>query len=119
MPRIITFLLIIWTASTAHAATLSEPEKISRLLHIVETSDVIFIRQGKKYNGAEARQHLERKLKAAGKRDGTARDFIRYIASRSSRTGETYYVKLPDGKQLPAGQWLGGKLDAMEATREP
>ncbi len=50
------------------------------------------------------------KLSRAGGRVETAQDFIRYIASRSSLSGEAYRIRLPDGREFKSADWLNMQL---------
>jgi hypothetical protein len=92
----------------------SEQRKIAYLLDAIGASHLIFIRNGDEYTGEEARDHLQEKLDIAGGDIRTAEDFINYIASESSVSGISYYVRLPDGTQIEAGIWLRGKLAEMK-----
>jgi hypothetical protein len=88
--------------------------KIVYLLNVIGASELVFIRNGSEYTGEEAKYHLREKLDNAGDRIRTAEDFINYIASESSKTGISYYVRLADGKQVEAGIWLRDQLAKME-----
>src|SRR4051812_7042033 len=92
----------LWAWPVVACQTLSEPQKTERLLKLIENSDMQFIRNGKVYNGSAARKHLERKLRYAGDKITTARQFIHYIASQSSFTGRSYYVHFKNGKEMKA-----------------
>ncbi len=94
----------------AFADAPSEQAKIAYLLDAVASSDVVFIRNGSEYTGTQARDHLKVKLDAAGGSILTAEDFITYIASASSVTGSPYRVRMKDGTQLEAEQWLRAAL---------
>jgi len=89
----------------------SEAERIESLLKAIEESSCVFLRNGSEHDGEEAAAHLRRKLKAAGDRVRTARDFIDGIATKSSMSGEPYRVKLPDGSVVDLAPWL---LDRLE-----
>ena len=106
----------------AAGAALSEEEKIKRLIDAVASEPgVTFIRNGEPHGGADAAAHLNRKYQAAGKAL-TARDFIEGVASRSSVSGQAYRVKLPDGTEQSAREWLSARLreiESMHATTHP
>ncbi|HVP10886.1 MAG TPA: DUF5329 family protein [Phycisphaerae bacterium] len=84
----------------------SDEDRIEQLLRFVEHSDVVFIRNGSEYDGAEAAAHLRDKLRAAGLQHPTVDQFIENIASRSSAVGQPYQVRLTDGRTVDAGPWL-------------
>ena len=97
-------------AGTAHAKPLSEKEKIDALLHVVETrNDLQFIRLGEAHSGTEAARTLRMKLFYAGSRVKTVDDFIDHIAS-ATVSGSTYFVRYPDGKQVPSAEFLREEL---------
>ncbi len=103
--------------SAAFSQTPTEGEKIQLLLKALEKSDSTFIRNGTEYPARKAREHLERKLSAAGDSIVTARQFIRHIASGSSVTGAPYLVKLPNGRTIETSVWLLERLREIESGR--
>jgi hypothetical protein len=88
--------------------------KIVYLLNVIGASKLVFIRNGVEYTGEEAKKHLLDKLHVAGDDIRTAEDFINYIASESSSSGITYYVRFDDGTQVEAGIWLRQELAKMK-----
>ena len=105
-------LLIVGTtlAGAAHAKPMSEKEKIDALIHAVEVrNDLQFIRLGEAHSGSEAARVLRMKLFYAGSRVKTADEFIDHIAS-ATVSGSTYFVRYPDGTQVPSAQFLRSEL---------
>jgi hypothetical protein len=97
-------------ADTAHAKPLTEKEKIDALLQVVESrNDLQFIRLGEAHSGTEAARTLRMKLFYAGSRVKTVDEFIDHIAS-ATVSGSTYYVRYPDGKQVPSAEFLREQL---------
>ncbi|MBK8096192.1 MAG: DUF5329 family protein [Planctomycetes bacterium] len=99
-------------------ATLA-PDPIARLLERIEQGAIRFIREGKEYPGNEAAAHLRQKL-AALKQAPTLAQFIDEVASKSSVTGNDYRVRLADGKELSARDWLrqqAATIDGGGATK--
>src|SRR5689334_15488354 len=92
-------------ASIALAASLAAAEKrpaaeqakIDWLLDRIQTSDAVFIRNGKEYDGQKTAGHLKTKLWWAGDRVQTARDFIQGVASKSEESGKPYEIRLTGG----------------------
>ncbi len=97
-------------SAQALARPAQEQAKIDYLLKAVGSSPLVFIRNGKEYNGRESQDHLRQKLDYVGGRVHTAEEFITYIASKSSVSGESYYVRFPDGKKVEAQKWLEDRL---------
>lgn len=91
----------------------SERSRIEALITAVESSDVVFLRNGTEHDAAAAAAHLRRKWKHAGDRDLTAEEFIRKIASASSTTGRPYEIRKRDGSVVPARDWLREQLAAQ------
>lgn len=86
------------------------------LLSRVQQSNLTFVRNDNKYDGAAAADHIRRKYDYFRDRITTPEQFIELTASRSLTSGREYLVILPDGTTLPLQQWLLGELAAY---REP
>ena len=94
---------------------MSEPEKIEALIATVEKSAGLrFMRNGKDYDGAAAGKHLRDKLKGAGSRVTTARDFIDKLASSSLQSGKHYQIRYSDGRVENSREFLNRKLAELE-----
>ncbi|HVO89372.1 MAG TPA: DUF5329 domain-containing protein [Casimicrobiaceae bacterium] len=83
--------------------------EIDHLIDFVGGSRCTFIRNGTVYAAPEAKAHLQMKYRFAKLRLSTADDFIRYLASGSSVSGQPYHVNC-DGSELLAGDWLTEEL---------
>jgi hypothetical protein len=92
----------------------AEQIRIDWLLSEIGNSKGTFIRNGKEYNASTAVSHLKTKLRFAGSRVQTVRQFIVGVASRSSESGKPYEIRLPDGKQQPMEVWLLERLAVYE-----
>jgi hypothetical protein len=90
--------------------------EIDQLLAAIASSGCTFVRAGRDYTGAEAREHLQRKYSQVRDRLATAEDFIVHVASASSMTGEAYRVRCA-GAETSSGPWLRGALDRLRARR--
>ncbi|WP_454870173.1 DUF5329 domain-containing protein [Pseudomonas lini] len=86
-------------------------QEINSLLDFVEHSECRFVRNGSEYPGAEAREHLQKKLTYLEDRNkvNSAEDFIELAATQSSMSGRAYEVRCPAGVQ-PASLWLKTEL---------
>lgn len=99
------------------ARDVREDRRIEHLLRAVESLDgAAFIRNGTEHGPKDAGSHLRMKLKRAGDRVKTAEDFIKGCASRSTLTGTTYKIRMPDGRVIEAGSFFQGKLRSFDAT---
>lgn len=93
--------------------------EIDGLLARLQASDCQFDRNGTWYSGAEAKDHLLRKLSAIEGRTtvGSAEQFIELAASRSSTTGRPYAVRCGGQASAPSQQWLTQQLAALRAAK--
>lgn len=87
---------------------------IAYLLQHVSRSNVIFIRNGVMHRPDKAAAHMRRKYEYFKGDIYTPEDFIRLCATKSTRTGRPYEVKLPDGRLLRCDQWM---LSALSRYR--
>ena len=97
-------------SQTAGAASESPAKtEIDHLLEFVGTSSCTFVRNGTEYPADKAREHLAGKYKFVGSRIASAEDFIKYLATGSSMSGEPYHVKCGKTDAL-SGAWLADEL---------
>src|SRR6476661_8622367 len=98
-------------ALLAVTASLGAPAKdeIDHLLNFVAASSCTFVRNGTEYPSDKAREHLATKYQFAGNRITTAEEFIKYLATESSMSGELYHVKCGKTDAL-SGVWLTDEL---------
>ena len=85
-------------------------ETIEYLIASVSESDLTFIRNGKRYAGNEAAEHMRKKYDYFDDDIVSAEDFIRLAATRSLMSGKPYYVVLADGTRTKTADWLGTRL---------
>ncbi len=88
-------------------------DEVQSLLMRLESSNCRFNRNGVWYSAADARRHLERKLRSAGSLRN-AEQFVERIASKSSTTGEPYFVSCDD-VPVRSRDWLLSELKALRA----
>ncbi|MBV8500828.1 MAG: DUF5329 domain-containing protein [Paucibacter sp.] len=102
------------------AAPTAKPVRaeIDALLTRLQTSGCQFNRNGSWYSGAQAKDHLLRKL--AYFEDKTtvqsAEQFIELAATKSSVSGEAYQVKCGDEAPVQSRQWLTSQLIASRSA---
>lgn len=90
-----------------------EKIKIQYLISRVRQSPHTFIRNQERHTGKQAASHLARKYAVVSGRIRTAGEFIEYIASKSSFTGQAYFIEI-DGQKLEAKKVFNDELDFME-----
>jgi len=106
---LIVLALNVFAGEPAREETLGEV--ISFLTTSVEESGLVFIRNDKEHTSKEAAEHMLMKYNYLKKRIKTPEQFIKYCASKSSRTGKFYYLKMKDGTTVKSGDWLYDLLD--------
>lgn len=92
-----------------------ERATIAALLEDLAASKAVFIRNGTEYSGADAADHLRRKLRAAGEKVRTAEEFIELLATRSSASGEAYRVR-DGGEEFASADWFRKRLAALQTA---
>jgi len=103
-------ILLSFPASSAAGTT----KEIESLLLFIEQSECTFIRHDKHYDALKAREHIEKKYAYYKERITTAEDFILYSATKSSITGEPYWV-VCNGVKMVTSDWLNAKLSELGA----
>jgi hypothetical protein len=96
---------------------ISEAARIDALIAHLEALDgATFIRNGSPHTAKEAAAHLKRKRDYVGDKITTAEQFIDELASKSSQSDQPYTIKLKDGNEIPAGEYLKTKLPEIDAA---
>jgi hypothetical protein len=96
----------------------SELAKIEGLIEAVQGLEgAVFIRNGCSYNSATAARFLRGKWQARSGKVLSAEDFIDQVASCSSTTGQPYYIRLSDGRQLPSAWFFRWRLSGLEKEK--
>jgi len=112
--------LSVAISSNPNAPTLTETQKIERLIKIVaELKDAKFIRNGKEHDAKAAAEHLRKKWDYTRKEVKTARDFIDKIATKSYTTGKPYLIRFADGREVESGDYLSERLKEIENPKKP
>jgi len=113
-------LLAALVSTAALAAGLSPVARteIEYLLDYLEHSGCRFERNGRWYDAADARAHMERKLNWLLKRDlvGSAEQFIQRAATESSRSGKPYRVQCESDDPVDSAAWFRAELTRSRGT---
>ncbi|MBY5991443.1 DUF5329 domain-containing protein [Ferrimonas balearica] len=117
MTRTLLLLAAIFAWPVSANASVTAEQEIQHLLNAVADSPCTFIRNGKSYDGEDARSHLERKYNyILGKgHELTAEQFIEHAGTQSSWSGRNYQIQCPDSPAEPSADWL---LRALAAYRQ-
>lgn len=110
-------ILLLAAMGVATAATVENDPmdvEIDYLLTTVAESDCVFIRNGKEYDGEDARKHLQMKRERGRKYYDSSEEFIERIASKSSWSGKPYRIRCGDAEEN-AGDWFMSLLESYRA----
>lgn len=113
-PTLAALALAVSLTSLPAAASPDErsSKEIDQLLSNIANSGCTFIREGKEYPGSDARRHLEFKLGFVRSRIDNTEQFITYLASKSSTTGNPYHIRC-NGNDTVAQAWLEAQLKGI------
>lgn len=105
-------IVLVGAQATAAPST-SAPEDIQYLMDAIERSGCEFYRNGSWYAAAEARSHLASKYRQVDKRRPvrSAEDFIDWVGTRSSMSGEPYRVRCPGSDAMTSAEWFRHALE--------
>jgi hypothetical protein len=105
-------IVLVGAQATAAPST-SAPEDIQYLLDAIERSGCEFYRNGSWYTAAEARSHLASKYSQVDKSRPvrSAEDFIEWVGTRSSMSGEPYRVRCPGSDAMTSAEWFRRALE--------
>lgn len=92
-------------------------DEIDYLIDSVSQSHCVFIRNGKRYTGRDARQHLRSKNRLNSHLIDTTEEFIEKIASRSVMSGKPYLIACRGADEQPLGDWLTARLADYRHSR--
>jgi hypothetical protein len=101
-------LALAFVAMPVTAGTMDED--IDYLLAAVADSNCTFTRNGKDYDGAQARDHLQMKRERGRRYYDSVDEFIERIASKSSWSGKPYLIRCGEEPQQEAGSWFAALL---------
>lgn len=85
--------------------------EINRLISSVGRNGCTFIRNGQKYRGREARDHLRSKRELNDQLISTTEEFIAKIASGSATTGEPYLIRCRGQEETTVNEWFTALLE--------
>jgi hypothetical protein len=116
-------LLLGTLAALAQAAPSASEQKLidTLILRVSRMTTMTFMRNGKAHEAAEAAKHMQAKFDHFKDEIATAEDFIDRCASRSEMTGKPYKVKMPNGTQRDANEFLNAELRVLrqQGTGKP
>lgn len=112
-------LLVLFALGAGVFAAAPEGEINALLTEVQNQKGMVFIRNGSEYSASQAADHLRAKWKVGGERIKTAEDFIVYCGTKSSASGVKYKVRLGDGREEYADEFLTGVLARLRSHDRP
>ncbi len=92
--------------------------EVNRLISAVGRNGCTFIRNGEKYRGRAAREHLRSKREQNEELVVTTEDFIEKIASTSATTGMPYLIQCRDQEERTLNDWFTELLEQYRLESE-
>ncbi len=117
--NIVMACVLVIASTAAHAGLDAQGQReVAALLSFVGQSHCSFIRNGKSYSAADAKNHLELKLNYLLERDkvNSAEEFIDRAGTVSSFSGRPYLVNC-GGADRPSADWLKEELQLLRRTQ--
>ncbi|WP_156171279.1 DUF5329 domain-containing protein [Dyella japonica] len=117
--NIVMVVALVLASTGVHAGLDAQGQReVAALLGFVGQSHCVFIRNGKSYSAADAKQHLELKLNYLLERDkvNSAEEFIDRAGTQSSFSGRPYLVNC-GGADRPSADWLKEELQLLRKTQ--
>ena len=84
----------------------SYQDEIDHLLLYVQNTKCIYIRNGDSHSGKDAKKHIQRKYNYFYDDIESSEDFIRLSATKSTMSGNKYYIACPNKAKVESSKWL-------------
>ena len=116
----ILFLSLLFTGANFAQSDVPDSQKpeVQHLLEFVETSDCTFERNGKRYDGADAANHIKRKYKYFKNKITTTEEFIEYSGTKSTMSGKAYLIFCGNQDPITSQDWLLEELTLYRKNAE-
>ena len=112
---LIILMAVFFTASCMSAKTEAQMKvEIDSLLSVIKQSDCEFERNGKRYQSAEAIEHINKKYDYYEDDINSAEKFIELAASKSMLSSKSYLIHCPNQASVTSKSWL---LDQLSTIR--
>lgn len=96
-------MMLLTVVGRAVAGTQQE---IDHLLAFVAATHCSYERNGSRYDGQRARDHMNRKYQHFKRKISSAEDFIKYAATKSTLSGKQYRIYCPGSDVINSSDWL-------------
>ena len=103
-------IIIILTAfilpSFSSASNIQMQMEVDHLIGYIQSSECIFIRNGKDYSPDEAIEHIKRKYEYFQDRIDSTEKFIELCATKSTMSNKPYLINCREEEVVECGSWL-------------
>ena len=106
----------LMSASLSLQAAEAWPPEIEHLIEFVRDSSCTFIRNGSEHTSLAASEHIAKKAGMARSRIKDGDTLIDTVATKSSITGEPYYVQCPGAPKTESATWLHQELNRFRGA---
>ena len=111
-------LLALLLFISLEAKEKSYQNEIDHLLTYVETTKCSYIRNGDAHDGPDARSHIQRKYDYFYDDIESTEDFIRLSATKSTMSGDKYFIACPNKPKVYSSEWLLDELHRYRKTHK-
>ncbi|WP_165840081.1 DUF5329 family protein [Motiliproteus coralliicola] len=81
------------------------------------TTECSYERNGKRYSGIEAVEHISKKYDYFKDEIATAEEFIEYSATKSTLSGRSYLIHCEGKPAVKSGDWLQEALEKYRVNQ--
>ncbi|WP_228445561.1 DUF5329 domain-containing protein [Thalassotalea sp. HSM 43] len=110
MIKVFTIIIATFVSTMVLAKSANLEPEINHLLQYVATTDCLYERNGTAHKGTEAKQHIKKKYDYYEDDIETTEDFIKYAATKSTMSGDYYYIQCPGQAKVKSKDWLLAEL---------
>jgi hypothetical protein len=115
-------IIIILTAfilpSFSSTGNIQMQMEIDHLMGYIQSTECIFIRNGKDYGPDEAIEHIKRKYEYFQNRIDSTEKFIELCATKSTMSNNPYLINCREEEVVECGVWLLGELQRFRLKYE-
>lgn len=90
----------------------NQKHEVAHLLAFVKESACSIERNGKRYTGDEAQDHILKKYDYFRDKIRSTEDFIAYAATKSTMSGKNYLARCDGAPPVPTKDWLLAELNS-------
>lgn len=102
----------------ASSSNIQMQMEIDHLINYIQSSECIFIRNGKNYSPDEAIEHIKKKYEYFRNRIDSTEQFIELCATKSTMSNKPYLINCREEEVVECGIWLLRELKRFRLKYE-